>query len=406
MTDLAVRLLREGYPAIDRDRAARREEPTYPTRLLGRRAVVLSGREGARLFYDESVVERSGVVPPPLARLLFGRGAVHGLDGDAHHQRKRMFLDLLTPGAVAPVACEAGDRLATALTRPAGSEVRLFPTLVRAYGAAALGWIGADRSEEESARLSGWYADIVGGFGFAGPAYARAWHGRLRTDAWARRLVRQARSGRVPIRAGTPLATLVRSDLDEHTAAVEIGNMVRPTVAVSWLGVFAALELSSAPGLRPHLAGSHGAGQRLSFAQEVRRATPFVPALLGRARRAASADGYDVRPGDLLVLDVRGINLDPGLHEQPLEFRPDRFRDHQPGPYDMVPQGGGPLEGHRCPGESLTLQLLAGTVRVLAETPYDVVSTPRADLRRIPTLPPDGLRLRLRVGDPVDRPDR
>ena len=396
MVDLSIRLLRDGYLAIGHDREVRHGAPTYPTRLLGHRALVLSGRAGGQLFYDEDVVERAGVVPPPLARLLFGRGAIHGLDDEEHRARKQMFLGLLTPDRVAPCATAVGELLGEQLRGRVGTELALHPLLVETYGRTVLGWAGTEDDPGRAARLSRQYARIVDGFGFAGRAYARGWAGRRRTDTWARALIRDVRHGRTTAPADTVLGTVARSNLDDHTAAVELGNVLRPTIAVSWLGTFAAWQLDRTPQLRARLADPAAVAERLSFAQEVRRTSPFVPALAGRVRKPTTHAGHDLRPGDLLVLDVRGINLDPELHPEPMVFRPDRFLGDTPGPFDLVPQGGGFPEGHRCPGESLALQVLQETLRVLAATDYDVVSRPGVDLRRMPTLPADGLRLRIR----------
>jgi fatty-acid peroxygenase len=86
----------------------------------------------------------------------------------------------------------------------------------------------------------------------------------------------------------------------------------------------------------------------------------------------------------------------------PDEFRPDRFLTHEPGAFEMVPQGGGHPSGHRCPGESIALGLLAETAHVLAATDYDVTSSGPPDLTRIPTLPQEGLVLRA-VRVPVEQ---
>jgi len=48
--------------------------------------------------------------PGPLARTLFGKGAVHTHDGEAHRHRKAMFLSLLDPAAAREIAAVA-DRL-------------------------------------------------------------------------------------------------------------------------------------------------------------------------------------------------------------------------------------------------------------------------------------------------------
>ncbi|MFD3530742.1 hypothetical protein [Streptomyces sp. NPDC058664] len=57
------------------------------TRLLGRPVRVLSGPRDVDLFYDERHVRRAGALPGPVLDTLFGRGAVHTLDGAEHHVR-------------------------------------------------------------------------------------------------------------------------------------------------------------------------------------------------------------------------------------------------------------------------------------------------------------------------------
>lgn len=207
---------------------------------------------------------------------------------------------------------------------------------------------------------------------------------RARTDRWLRAQVRAVREGR-PAPDGSALAVLAASDVPTRTVAVELNNVVRPTVAVSWLGVAAGRALADLPGWRGRL--GEDAAARHAFAQEVRRTAPFVPALAGRIRRPVTHDGLDLRAGDRIVLDVRAVNHDPLTWEQPHLFRPERFLDRQPGPYDMVPQGGGTPKGHRCPGESLTVQLLAETLRVLTVAEVEVRPGPGPTLDRIPPDP-------------------
>lgn len=392
MTDLAVRLLRDGYRAVARDREDRGGGTTYASRLLGRRAVVLGGADGARVFYDEDVVERKGAVPPPLAWLLFGRGAVHGLDDDAHRRRKMMFLDRLGPGAVGECADMARAVLSARVERWDGRRVDLHDELVVAYGSAVLRWVGVQLPTPRESALSREYARIVAGFGFASPqAYARAWLARRRTDHWAREMVAAVRQGRYDAPPGSVLEAVAENpDLDDRLAGVELGNVVRPTTAVAWLGVHAAAALAGVTDdERTRLAapGAEGEGLRWSFAQEVRRTTPFVPALAGRVRRATTRAGVDLRRGDQVVLDVRGIDLDPHRWPDPLAFGSQRFVDDRPDAYDLVPQGGGEPTGHRCPGESLTLQLLVRTVEVIAGRDPGPVLLDGPDLTTIPTLP-------------------
>lgn len=396
--DLALRLLRHGYDAVAADRDARDVAPptgAHASRLMGRRAVVVRSEAGARLFYDESAAERSGVIPPPLAWLLFGRGALHGLDGDDHRTRKGVMVDVLSADGLSPLVTRVADELAATTADWPGHEVSVQPALVSAYGRAVLGWAGIDLPDDRADAVARRLHRIVDGFGFAGAAYLRAWPARRWSDQWGRRLVADVRAGRLDVPADAPLGRLARRlDTDDRTAGVELGNILRPTVATSWLGVFAAARIAERPDWRERLADPGQEAARLAFAQEVRRTTPFVPVLAARATRPATVDGVRVRRGDRLVLDVIGIDHDPQRWSDPHVFRPERFTGLAPGAFDLVPQGGGHPSGHRCPGESLTLRVLEATVRVLAAVPYEVVAG-AVDRTRIPTAPQDGLRVRV-----------
>ena len=101
-----------------------------------------------------------------------------------------------------------------------------------------------------------------------------------------------------------------------------------------------------------------------------------------------------IRSGDRVVLDVLGTDRWTPYWQDPAAFRPERFLPGDPGPFDFVPQGGGPADGHRCPGEPLTVRLLAETVRVLAHVePPLAAGAHDVDLARMPTLPQDGVVL-------------
>lgn len=56
----------------------------------------------------------------------------------------------------------------------------------------------------------------------------------------------------------------------------------------------------------------------------------------------------------------------------------------EPGSYEFVPQGGGPREGRRCPGEPAVVEVLRYLVARLAE---DVEVSPTFDSTRMPTVP-------------------
>jgi fatty-acid peroxygenase len=57
----------------------------------------MSGEEAAKVFYDNNYFKRKDVAPKRVQKTLTGQNGVQGLDGDAHRNRKQMFLSIMTP---------------------------------------------------------------------------------------------------------------------------------------------------------------------------------------------------------------------------------------------------------------------------------------------------------------------
>jgi fatty-acid peroxygenase len=92
----------------------------------------------------------------------------------------------------------------------------------------------------------------------------------------------------------------------------------------------------------------------------------------------------------MVLLDLYGQNHDTGLWPAPYDFRPERFLGRPIGDFDLVPQGGGDAStGHRCPGEPVTLALLAALGQRLGRLDWSMVQPQdlRIPLRRIPAVP-------------------
>ena len=385
-----MRLLRRGYEAVHEDRLARGGGDAYQTRMLGRRALVVRGEAGVRLFYDSSLVKRHHAIPFPLAGLLFGRGALHGLDDDEHRSHRTVFAEVLVPTRSATLVGTATGRLEDAAARW-NARVDLFDEFVELYGTTVIEWAGVDVSRRQARAMSHVLVAIVDGFGFSMPAYAKAWVARARANRWAAAQVRSVRQGRHTPPPGSALAAWAATELKDAVAAVELLNVLRPTVALAWFATFAAVALEEHPRWRQRLATSEPGPEHIAFAHEVRRTSPFAPVLAGRFREATSYAGIEMAAGQRVVLDLWGTNHDEARYDAPGEFRPERFLERAPGTHDLVPQGGGTSEGHRCPGEPMVVDLLAETVRVLAGVDYALASDGSYDLHRIPTRPDDRL---------------
>lgn len=233
---------------------------------------------------------------------------------------------------------------------------------------------------------------MIDGAGSFGPRNLRGRALRLRTEAWARQVLRDAPPETIAARVAGHRAADGQS-LDERTAAVEFLNLLRPTVAIARFIVFAALALHLHPEWRSRV--TEDEETRLAFAQEVRRTTPFFPVVGGTAARDMEWDGVRFTRGDWVILDLFATNRDPQLWSDPCTFDPTRFMSSEPHHNALVPQGGGFYEdGHRCPGEPATVDLLASAVGRLATAQYAVPGQDfRVDLRRFPAQPEDGFVL-------------
>ncbi|PKB41325.1 fatty-acid peroxygenase [Pseudonocardia alni] len=401
--DQTLQLLRQGYRWAG---GLRPDPPTapwaVPTRLLGRRAVLIGGPAGVRRFYDPRL-RRRGSLPAPLKLVLFGRDTVHGLDNAEHHHRKALYLRVLTADAVADLGrCAEQEWQAVTRRWAGGAPVRLFDEAVQVLGAAVLPWAGIPMASAELPRRARQLADIVDGFGTPGRPFARAALARARLGRWAAGLVRRARLGQIHPAPGTALHAVATArdlrgrPLPARVAGVALLNFVRPTVAAAWYVAFAGMALHEHPEWRHRLADTEpDQGAVAAFAQEVRRRYPFVPVLAAVAREDQDVLGVPVPRGGLVVLDVHGTDHDPTHWPDPDRFDPDRFLAGPVDPDTLVPQGGGDVAtGHRCPGEDVVLTMIAVATRTLARLDYTLPPQDlEVDLSRVPTRPRSGVLL-------------
>ena len=177
--------------------------------------------------------------------------------------------------------------------------------------------------------------------------------------------------------------------LPVHVAAVEILNVLRPLVAVAVYCTFAAhamrqnsdcrQKLESGPDDYPHL-----------LTQEVRRFYPFFPAVGAEVRQDFDWQGYTFPKGMPVLLDLYGTNHDPRIWTNPERFQPERFREWDGSSFNFIPQGGGDHNvNHRCPGESICIELIKVMATFFARRiRYKVPDQELAiDFVRVPALP-------------------
>ncbi|MFF8268445.1 cytochrome P450 [Streptomyces sp. NPDC016562] len=404
--DSTLGLLAHGYAWLpNRMRGA--ADGVVRTRLMGRPTVALRGPDAVAFFYDEKHVVRTCALPDAVLDTLFGQGAVHTLDGEVHRVRKAMFLALLKDGdGVASLGGHVRRRWREAVAARHEDRVVVFDLAATVLGLAVRDWAGVPLSDAATAELARDCTSMVDGFASPGPRHLRARRARRRQEDALAALITEVRQtspkggARTALEAVTWHRDLEGTLLDPRTAAVELLNVIRPTVAIAWFAAFAAHALHRWPQHRELLRDDSAGAYAEAFAQEVRRFYPFAPFVAGLAAQDLTWQGEDIRKDGMVLLDLYGQNHDPALWEDPYRFDPRRFTSTD-GPHnpldDLIPQGGGdPADGHRCPGEDITVTALAVIATELARLDYEV---PDQDLRiplsRMPTLPRSGFELRL-----------
>ncbi|MEV7558822.1 cytochrome P450 [Streptomyces sp. NPDC089795] len=405
--DSTLALLVHGYAWLP-NRMRRSLDGTVRTRLMGRPAIAVRGPDAVAFFYDEKHVVRTAALPDPVLDTLFGQGAVHTLDGDAHRVRKAMFIALLKDGAgVAALGECVSRRWREAMTDRQQDDAVLFDAAAEILALAVRDWAGLPLSDEQAADLARDCTAMVDGFATPGPRHLHARRARRRQEDALAGLITDVRAAPEADSTGSALEAVAwhrdldGALLDPRTAAVELLNIIRPTVAIAWFATFAAHALHRWPEHRDLLRADTAGLYAEAFAHEVRRFYPFAPFVAGLAAQDLTWRGEHVPKDALVLLDLYGQNHDPALWEEPYRFDPRRFSSPE-GPRDpmddLVPQGGGdPARGHRCPGEDITVTALAAIAAELARLDYEV---PDQDLgiplSHMPTLPRSGFRLHLR----------
>ncbi|WP_036766717.1 cytochrome P450 [Parvularcula oceani] len=405
--DVTLAFLREGYPFV-RSRCARLGADGFKARLSLQPVTFVSGRAAAEMFYAPGRFTRRGAMPVTTLTLLQDRGSVQALDGEAHRQRKALWMRLAaSEEAVGDLSSRFEKAFARRAERwktapPAG--LVLHDEARWALTEAACEWVGLPQEGAELEQRKKEFSAMIDGAGSFGGAQLRGQILRQRSERWARGVMAPVLQDPSRAAEGSPLRMLAEhrdadgQPLDETSAVVELLNTLRPAVAVARFVAFAALELHKHPEWKSRLREDEAMIR--PFAQEVRRLSPFFPVIAGRVLKPFSWRGEDFAEEDWVILDLYGTNRDPAAWEAPEEFRPERFADWPGDAYAMAPQGAGPYETtHRCPGERATIALMEAALRVLIAQDYVL---PEQDLRvkltRFPALPGSGIVIKPAAG--------
>ena len=392
--DSTLALLRNPYGFI-RQTCRHLDADLFETRILLHKTICMTGAAAAEAFYREEQLIREGSMPSRIQKTLLGEGGVQGLDGATHQHRKKMFMSMMGTEHIAALQGMSLHMLDNfAPDWEAKNEVVFYDEVREMLTRAVCAWCGVPIPEAEVATRT---AQLTSLFQDAGAIGLKHWAARLarhRLEKWAARMIQQVRDGELQPTQESALHFIATwRDLDgelltPRVAAVELLNVLRPTVAVSVFIVQTAHALYRYPEWQEKLRNDEGLLE--PFVQEVRRLYPFFPAVAARVKSTFEWQGYRFPKGHRVLLDLYGTNTDRRSWDAPVEFRPERFRGRAENPYDFIPQGGGNhYTNHRCPGEWIAISQMKAFCRYLVnDIDYDV---PDQDLEldpgELPSLP-------------------
>jgi fatty-acid peroxygenase len=119
----------------------------------------------------------------------------------------------------------------------------------------------------------------------------------------------------------------------------------------------AEADAKLAAGAVPNLQQVRSLDQARAVSREILRSYPIAPTtFIGVAKKDLEIDGYGIRAGWKGAGAIWATLQDGSTFTDPTTFKDDRLGDAAVGSLPnnaFVPQGGGPPDGHRCPGEAL-----------------------------------------------------
>lgn len=401
-------LFTEGYSFVG-NRCESLDTDIFETRIMLRRAFCTLGREAAEEFYHAGRFTRRGALPLFALTLIQDVGSVMVLNDKDHHRRKAMFLAMMSEQSLKRIGelTEKHWRAHAEKHWVKQKRVVLFHEAHVPLTAAICEWAGLTPEPWEIRQRAREFEAMVEGTGSIGP---RNWMGhwmRSGTESWARQVIRKIHRGEISVPDGSPadrIASFRDSKgrlLSVRHAAVELLNVLRPSVAIARYAVFIAMALNEHPSWRERLRNSDDDPENQAdldnFVDEVRRYYPFIPVIGGRVIREFNWRNHHFSRGEWVLFDIYGTNHDRRIWSDPENFRPDRFREKHPGPFDLVSHGAGDRSvTHRCPGEFVTVEQMKAITRCLVrdmeyELPPQDLSV---NLARIPALPRSRLVVR------------
>jgi len=393
--DNTFNLMREGYMFIT-NRCHSFQSNIFETRLFGKKAICMRGKEAAELFYHNDKFKRRGAIPNWVVQSFFGENSVQILDGNVHQHRKDMLMSVMTSNRLQQLVYIIKRQWDKAIERWEELEqVILYEEVQKLLCKTACEWVGVPLEEDELDKRTKDLASLFESVASIGPAYWVGRRARNSLNEWIGELIEGIRSKKIYVHEDTIVYRFAMyQDLEGNlfkpqTAAVEVLNLLRPIVAISIFINFLMLAVHHYPEEAEKLKFGDEHYKEM-FVQEVRRFYPFFPFIAALVKEDFIWKNYKFKEGTLMILDIYGTNHDPTLWENPDLFKPGRFKDWRGSPFGFIPQGGGDYWiGHRCAGEWLTIEVMKVSVdylvnRIDYEVPDQDLSYSMVNMPSIP----------------------
>ncbi len=152
--DHSLSLMREGYMYILNRRKSFNSN-VFETRLLGKKAICMVGKEAAKVFYDTEKFKRKDAAPNRAVQTLFGKNGVQALDGQDHKHRKEMFMSIMSPKGLQNLTNITKKQWKTALNKwEQMDKVILYEEVKEIMCRTACQWAGVPLEEEDVKKMT------------------------------------------------------------------------------------------------------------------------------------------------------------------------------------------------------------------------------------------------------------
>jgi cytochrome P450 len=400
--------------------------PVFKARLLLSKTAVITGPEACERFLDPSLVERAGAFPI-FVEWLFGGRCLPFQDGKTHLRNKQIVLAAFSQEALAsylPSMQEIVEKHFEEWTKK--DKFQWLAGLKRlAFEVIATNLLGP-MTKDELAALQEDYEKLSAGL-VSAPVplrftrYGQALQAKQRAFDVLRKIVKarmaSPQDDDVSL-IGVSRIVAARSDdgqqLSEDQAVLEIHHVVLAGFAVFGHLVTAVLRATSEEQVREKLSAAVAALPRgkltipslgqihylQQFVMEVKRLSPIIPVLFGRAKRDFKLHGVRIPAGWRVLWALRSTNLYRPSFPHRQNFDPSRYSPfpqreeelHQR--FIYVPQSGGPVtKTHACAGFCYSALLTSVFTAILVrDYQWSLVnSNPEYNWRSNPPEPVDGL---------------